>query len=102
MVGISGGSFKIPLLVLACGVPMRIAVGTSSAMVAATALTGFLGHTMGVDLDLSLVLPLGLAALVGGLLGSRFSLETDPRRLKQIFAYTTLAAAILIAFKTLI
>lgn len=42
MVGISGGSFKVPLMVLACGVPMRIAVGTSSAMVAATALTGSL------------------------------------------------------------
>ena len=44
-VGISGGSFKIPLMVLFCGVPMGIAVGTSSAMVAATALMGFFGHT---------------------------------------------------------
>lgn len=36
-VGISGGSFKVPLMVLLCGVPMRVAVGTSSAMVAVTA-----------------------------------------------------------------
>jgi len=43
MVGISGGSFKIPLMVLICGVPMRIAIGTSSAMVAATALMPFGG-----------------------------------------------------------
>ena len=51
MVGISGGSFKIPLMVLACRVPMRIAVGTSSAMVAVTALMGFLGHTAGGDFN---------------------------------------------------
>jgi len=43
-VGISGGSFKVPLMVLACGVPMRVAVGTSSIMVAATAAMGLAGH----------------------------------------------------------
>ena len=50
MVGISGGSFKIPLMVLACGVPMRIAVGTSSAVITTTALMGFVGHTISRDL----------------------------------------------------
>ena len=37
---IPGGSFKIPLMVLVCSVPMRIAVGKSSAMVAAARVTG--------------------------------------------------------------
>jgi uncharacterized membrane protein YfcA len=44
MVGISGGSFLVPLMVLALGVPMQIAVGTSTTLVLITATAGFLGH----------------------------------------------------------
>ena len=93
MIGISGGSFKIPVMVLACGVPMRIAVGTSSAMVAVTALMGFTGHTIAGDFNFIWVVPMACIAIVGGLLGGRISVKTEPVRLKKIFAYTTLAAA---------
>ncbi len=97
MVGISGGSFKMPLMVLACGVPMRIAVGTSSAMVAATALMGFIGHSAGGDLDLHRAAPIAVAGLLGGLAGGAFSLRTNPQTLKKLFAFTTLAAAAFMA-----
>ena len=93
-VGISGGSFKVPLMVLLCGVPMRIAVGTSSAMVAATALMGFAGHAASGHFDPQLAIPIGLVALLGGLIGGKFAIKTKPKNLKMIFAYTTLAAAI--------
>jgi len=94
MVGISGGSFKIPLMVLACGVPMRIAVGTSSAMVAATALMGFIGHSVAGDMNVGwALLPMATAAAAGGLVGGALSLKTDPKRLKKLFAYSTLLAA---------
>jgi len=94
MVGVSGGSFKIPLMVLACGVPMRIAIGTSSAMVAATALMGFLGHTVSGDFNPTWAIPLAVVAVMGGLLGAKFSIKARPEKLKLIFAYTTLAAAV--------
>jgi len=94
MVGISGGSFKIPLMVLACGVPMRVAVGTSSAMVATTALMGLVGHSAAGDFNAAWALPMSIAAVVGGLLGGSFSLKTRPETLKRIFAYTTLVAAL--------
>ena len=97
MIGISGGSFKILLMVLACGVPMRIAVGTSSAMVAATALMGFAGHTIAGDFNFIWVVPMACMAIVGGFLGGRISIKIDPVRLKKIFAYTTLAAAVFMA-----
>ncbi len=98
MVGVSGGSFKVPLMVLACGVPMRVAVGTSSAMVAATALMGFAGHSAAGDLNVSWAIPASIAGIIGGILGGTFSLKTSPKNLKSIFAYTTLAAA---AFMTI-
>jgi uncharacterized membrane protein YfcA len=101
MVGISGGSFKIPLMVMACGVPMRIAVGTSSAMVAATALTGFIGHLIGGDFNPAWALPLAAVAAVGGFFGSRISLKTNQAGLKKLFAFTTLAAAVFMAVNAL-
>jgi hypothetical protein len=102
MVGISGGSFKIPLMVLACGVPMRIAVGTSSVMVAVTALTGFAGHTLAGDLNLSWALPVTLIAVVGGFIGGKVSIKTALERLKHVFAYTTLAAAVFMALNAIL
>ncbi len=93
-VGISGGSFKVPLMVLLCGVPMRIAVGTSSAMVAVTALMGFAGHAANGHFDPKWAVPVACAAVLGGIIGGKFAMKTKPKKLKKIFAYTTLAAAI--------
>jgi hypothetical protein len=93
-VGISGGAFKIPLMVLVCGIPMEIAVGTSSAMVAATALMGFIGHNINGDFNPQMAIPLTIAAVVGGIIGSKYAIKSKPRNLKKIFAVTNLAAAL--------
>jgi uncharacterized membrane protein YfcA len=100
MVGISGGSFKVPLMVLACGVPMRIAVGTSSAMVAATAFMGMIGHTAAGDFNALWAIPMSIAAVLGGVVGGSLSLRTRPENLKKIFAYTTLGAAVFMALNS--
>ena len=93
MVGISGGSFKVPLMVIACGVPMRVAVGTSSAMVAATALMGFVGHTLSGDFEAGWAVPAAVAGAVGGIIGGMLAHKTRPKGLKTLFALTTLGAA---------
>ena len=102
MLGISGGSFKIPLMVLACGVPMKIAIGTSSAMVAVTALMGFAGHSIAGDFNPIWAVPLACVAALGGLVGGKISIKIEPLRLKKIFAYTTLAAAGFMVINTFI
>jgi uncharacterized membrane protein YfcA len=96
-VGVSGGSFKVPLMVLACGVPMRVAVGTSSVMVAATAAMGLAGHAAQGHFDPRGALLLALVAALGGFVGSRFALKTKPKNLKVLFALTSLAAAAFMA-----
>ncbi|RLC67899.1 MAG: sulfite exporter TauE/SafE family protein [Chloroflexi bacterium] len=92
--GISGGSFKVPLMVLLCGIPMRIAVGTSSAMVAATALMGFAGHAVNGHFDARRAVPLACAAALGGIMGGKFAMKAKPEKLKMVFACTTFVAAI--------
>ena len=93
-IGISGGSFKIPLMVLACGVPIEVAVGTSSAMIAVTALMGFIGHGLHGNINLQLAIPLVIAAVAGGLIGSRLAIKSKAKNLKLLFAIINLIAAV--------
>ncbi len=94
MVGVSGGSFLVPLMVLACGVPMRIAVGTASTLIGATALMGFIGHAIQGDFNPMWAVPLAAVTIVGGVLGGKFAVKTKPKSLKLLFAYTTILAAL--------
>jgi len=93
MVGVSGGSFLVPLMVLACGVPMHTAVGTASTLIAATAFMGFTGHAVQGDFNPSWAIPLAIITVVGGMLGGKLSLKTKPKHLKKLFAYTNWLAA---------
>lgn len=95
ILGISGGTFKIPLMVLACGVPMEIAVGTSSAMVAVTALMGLIGHSIKGNFNPQLAIPLAIAAVFGGLIGSKCAVKSKPKNLKLIFAVINILAAVI-------
>ncbi len=99
MVGISGGSFLVPLMVLAIGVPMHIAVGTSTALVMFTASAGFLGHLSTGHFDAALAIPLALSGAVGAFVGTRLTIGFNPKILKIIFAATSFLAAIIMVVK---
>jgi len=89
-------------MVLACRVPMHIAVGTASTLIAATALMGFIGHAARGDFHPALALPLALAAVLGGIVGSKFALRSRPKSLKTIFACTNWLAAFLMIFNAIL
>jgi len=101
MTGISCGSIKVPRRVLLCGVLMRVAVGTSAAMIAATALMGLVGHAAAGDFNMAWAVPLGIAAVVGGVVGAKVTVKTQPGTLKTVFACTTFAAAVFMAVNAL-
>jgi uncharacterized membrane protein YfcA len=94
MIGVSGGIFKLPAMVLIGRIPMRIAVGTSSLMVAATAVSGLAGHVVGGSFNILAALPLAAAAFLGGRLGSSLSLRVKTPGLKIIFAVILLLTAV--------
>ena len=95
MVGISGGSFLVPLMILAIRVPMHIAVGTSTTLVMVTASAGFLGHLTSGHFNLNFALPLAFAGLFGGTIGAKLTLDSKPKKLKIIFSVTSLIAAVI-------
>jgi len=99
MVGISGGSFMVPLLVLACSLPMKRAVATASTLVAISALSGFIGHAIAGHFDYRIAVPLAIGGAIGGLIGGSIAIKSKPKLLKILFALTTLVAAIIMAYK---
>ena len=94
MLGITGGVIKLPLMVLFCGVPMEIAVATSTVMVAVTALFGLGGHIMAGHFDWGMIIPLSAAVIIGGQIGSRLSIKSDKTKMKKIFGYVLFVIAV--------
>ncbi|MFA5433827.1 MAG: sulfite exporter TauE/SafE family protein [Candidatus Paceibacterota bacterium] len=99
MVGISGGSFLVPLMVLAVGVPMQIAIGTSTTLVLITATAGFLGHLSTGHFDVRMSVILAVAAIIGSLFGTRLTIKANPKILKIIFVSTSMIAALIMLYK---
>jgi uncharacterized protein len=95
MIGVGGGLFVLPLLILLFGVPTRIAIGVSSTYVGIAALPGFIGHLVGGSaFNIWVALPLAAAAFVGATIGPRLSLKTSIPRLRMILAIVLIALAL--------
>jgi len=99
MLGITGGIIKLPIMVLLCGVPMDIAVATSTVMVAITALSGLVGHALHSPISWHVGLILAISAVLGGILGSRVSLKADKTVLKKWFGIVVWLVAIRLFMK---
>ncbi len=88
LLGLAGGWLNIPLMVLLFGVPMKIAIATSSLMVPATGFAGILGHSVLVGhFEIKLALSLSIITIIGAQIGSRISVKTDSNLLKFVFAF---------------
>ena len=100
LIGVGGGLFLLPLLILLFGCPTRIAIGISSTYVGITALPGFLGHLLGGDpFNVWIALPLSAAAFVGASLGPLISLRIGVPKLRIILAVVLVALAVWMIIK---
>lgn len=95
LLGIGGGVLKVPALTAWCGVPMRVATATSALMLGVTAVATLPIYYAHGDV----VPPLGAAAVLGVLAGSRAGLwagrRTKAKSLKLLMAGVLLAVSIL-------
>jgi uncharacterized membrane protein YfcA len=85
--GVGGGFVVVPALVLILGFDMPTAAGTSLIVVAidsAAALVARAGHAM-IALDWNLIIPFGLAAVIGTLVGTRAAGRVSQQRLSASF-----------------
>lgn len=95
MVGVSGGSFLVPLMLLTMAVPMHTAVSTSTVLVTISATAGFFGHLGAGVFDYQLAIPLAMGGMIGGYFGAKMALKSKPKNLKYLFAGTQIVASII-------
>ena len=99
LVGAGGGFLIIPALVLLSKLPMKEAVGTSLAIVAAKSLIGFFGEGSETVIDWSLLSIVSAFATVGIFIGLYLSKKIDGAKLKPIFGWFVLTMGIYIIIK---
>jgi uncharacterized membrane protein YfcA len=86
LVGAGGAFLLVPVLVGVMRVPMRLAIGTSLAMVGMAAVTGFLGKVLTAQVPLWPAATVVLGSLSGAPLGGRVSRRVPVRVLRGVLA----------------
>ena len=82
LLGVGGGILIVPFMTNILKYPTKLAAGSSHLIISFSALAGILGHMASHHLDYPLIAATGLAVLIGGNLGARFSLNVKPRMIK--------------------
>lgn len=94
--GIGGGFVIVPVLTIAFGVPIRLAIGTSLVAIFLVSVAGFANHlAQGSQADWSLVIPFAAATVAGSLLGASLSPRVPRLVLGRMFAVLLIGVAAL-------
>lgn len=97
LVGAGGGFLVVPALALLGGLGMRQAIATSLLVIAMKSSAGVLGHLSHVDIDWTITGLVTVFAVLGSLIGAKFSARIPAESLRTGFAWFVLlmGAAIL-------
>jgi hypothetical protein len=82
LLGVGGGILIVPFMTYVCKYPTKSAAGSSHLIISFSALAGIIGHAASHRLDIPLIAVTGIAVLIGGNLGARFSMRVKPRMIK--------------------
>ena len=96
VIGIGGGIFLLPVMMLGGWATAKEAAATTSLFVWLNSMAGLIGAALGGRLDLnhSLLVPFALAVLAGGLVGSRYgSALSTQREVKAILVVVLILAS---------
>jgi uncharacterized membrane protein YfcA len=85
LLGVGGGAFKVPIMNLLMGVPLKATIATSNLMIGVTAATGAVIFYERGYLDPYWAVPAVLGILVGARLGPRLAVRLSARVLVRIF-----------------
>jgi uncharacterized membrane protein YfcA len=96
LVGVGGGFLIVPALALVGGLPMSQAIGTSLAVIALNALTGFAGYLGRVPMDWPLMGGFTALAVLGAAAGTRLGRGMPAAALRRGFGLLLLVLAVFI------
>jgi uncharacterized membrane protein YfcA len=97
-----GGAFIIlPLMIHVLKVPLRTAIGTTTAVAFLSALAGFLGKWSTGQVPLLWGIAVATGALIGGQFGGMLSQRLSTVLLQRILLFTVAVSAVLICLQVL-
>ncbi len=99
--GVGGGFLIIPALVIALGVDMSIAVGTSLLIIVANSAAGVASHLHGLHINWAVTAAFVGTATIGSLIAGHLGAHTDTDRLQRWFAYLVFAVAAFVLVDTI-
>jgi uncharacterized protein len=102
LLGVGGGAFKVPIMNLLMGVPLKATIATSNLMIGVTAATGaaiFYGRGY---MDPKYAVPAALGILIGARLGPRVAMRLNARTLVLVFQIVLLVFAVFMAIDAII
>ena len=102
LVGAGGGFLVVPALVLLGGLSMHKAIGTSLLVIAMKSAAGVAGHLSHVDVDWTLTGAVAAFAVVGSIIGARYTARISADTLRVAFAWFVLAMGTFILAKELL
>lgn len=100
--GIGGGLVVVPILTLAFRVPARLAVATSTVLLAITSAFGAAGHAVAGHVLWSQAAAGAVVVVLGGQVGARVTSRLEPRTLRRLLGGVLLAIAVLVEFEALL
>jgi uncharacterized protein len=94
LLGIGGGTIKVPLMHLAMGVPLRVATATSNMMIGITAAASAVIYIIHGGIDPYVAGPTGIGVFIGATAGSRLSHRVELRYLRLLFVVVLVYTAL--------
>jgi len=93
LLGIGGGTFKVPAMDLAMGLPLKVSTATSNLMIGVTAAGAALVYLGRGEVNPYVAAPVALGVVAGAALGARLMPRADPRRLRGLFVVVLVVTA---------
>lgn len=102
LLGVGGGIFVVPAMVVGYGIPAAVAKGTSLAMIVPTSIMGTWRNRKNDNVDLRVAAILGLAGVASAFLGGRISVGMSERTSNILFALLLLLVAVRMAWQVVV
>ena len=99
LIGLGGGAFKVPIMNVVMGMPLKATIATSNLMIGVTASTGaviFYGRGF---VDARYAVPTALGILAGARLGPHLAVRLPSRTLNVVFQVLLIVFAALMALR---
>lgn len=94
LLGVGGGVILVPVLTVLLRFPVKTALGTSLAVVAAQAIPGTVTHAIIGNIDWAIAGGLVIGVVPGARIGSRLAVAAEDRKLRTVVAITMALMAI--------